>query len=166
MWRVIKQGNHDSFSFSELGLHFGKTKESYEVIFDESCRYDFKNINNLDWNKGSGWSYGLHHKNSIRWSWRYNKEEDNIQVSLYNYIDGILQVREDCIKLELGKKYYIDLINSETLQQSFLIVTSLDKPKMLLRGDYISPKWGYNLGLYFGGQETPEKDIRIFIKKI
>lgn len=166
MWYKIKQGRHRAYPLS-LGIHTGKTSESYEVIFDESCRYELDSENQEDWNKLVGWSYGLHHQNSIRIAWRYNKESDKIQLALYIYENGIRIIKEsgnfydinELIRLELFHSYsHITLMTGNYNANTWI---NAYKTKLTTK-----PKWGYNLGCYFGGNMESPKDMKIWIKKI
>jgi hypothetical protein len=169
MWYKIKKGLHRAFPLS-LGIHKGKTSESYEVIFDESCRYipDAEG----DWNKLVGWSYGIlpkikfefesissdgidwkinfipaHHIYSTRIAWRYLIETDNIELCNYHYFEGKRVLR--CFRTVPIREKVI--ITHDMTESSF-------KPML--------HKWGYNLGLWFGGQASAQHDTRVFIKKL
>lgn len=168
MWYKIKEGKHRAYPLS-LGIHLCKIQELYEVIFDDSCRYDLGSIDQEDTNKLFGWSYGLHHNNSVRVGWRYNKESDDIELLLYIYEDG----KRDIIELEqlnipIGEKWYLSLAsnsygvsldvrhkNDETVYGRAYSINRVFKPK-----------WGYNLGLWFGGNNSAPKDMRIWLKKV
>jgi hypothetical protein len=140
MWYHIKKGRNRA-SPLRLGIHFGKTSESYEVIFDESCRYDLVDEDQEDWNKLTGWSYGLHHQNSVRLGWKYNSKVDKILVCRYIYENGIRR-EEDITEYEIGIKH--------TMRLSSKLI----------------PKWGYTLGLFFGGNKTAPHNMKIYLKRI
>lgn len=167
MWYKIKKGKHRASPLS-LGIHFGKTSESYEVIFDDSCRYQLDEENQLDWNKLVGWSYGLHHKNSIRIGWRYNQDSRMIQLCIYTYENGIRK-ESGFRSIQLGVKYKLTLdyynphlslrvTSPYSYRQDFILNTIFDS----------KPTWGYNLGLFFGGNlSQPNKEpMRIYLKKL
>lgn len=157
MWYKIKQGRHRAYPLS-LGIHTGKTSESYEVIFDESCRYVPDEEN--DWNKLVGWSYGMHHKNSIRIGWRYNSSRDIMELASYTYDSGI---RKDIhiADVELNKKCEI-IILAGSGELSIIVDSFWYHSEPI----WMKPTWGYNLGLFFGGNETAPHDMKVWIKKL
>lgn len=159
---VILKGTHRGI-LPNLGIHFGRDRMSYEVTFTESCRYDLGSSDQLDWNKLFGWSYGLHHKNSIRVGWRYFKEQDCIELSLYCYINGT-RVINQFTKVGIGTSTRIQLtyIDGEvgvyTIEDNFFIGDgNLTLP--------FKKTCGYDLGLYFGGNRPAPHKMNILMNK-
>lgn len=169
MWYKIKQGKHRASPLS-LGIHTGKTSESYEVIFDDSCRYLLEGVDQWDWNKLVGWSYGMHHTNSIRIGWRYNRESDKIELALYTYDSGIR--RESYLgEVNIGTKYYIELKYYSGIVDAYVRNSDINVQERSLstyQDTFMIPKWGYNLSLFFGGNKSqPNKQtMKIWIKKL
>jgi hypothetical protein len=77
----ILKGRHYN-SECQIKLHTGLNSLSTETIFTDSCLYQFDDEDQLDTNKLIGLSYGLHHRNSIRFGWR--AENNNIIIILVN----------------------------------------------------------------------------------
>lgn len=155
MVHIIPKGWHKSLPFT-VGLHYGKTQETKEVTFDSSCLYkplDWEN----DYNKLFGWSYGFHHRNSVRVGWR--SSENSIELILYIYENGKLVPMEEpgilvptgvAIKMTLLKRplgYGLDI-------PGYGYITYRTHRE-------IKPTWGYNLGLYFGGQGKAPHTMKI-----
>lgn len=165
MWYKIKQGRHRAYPLS-LEIHTGKTREDYIVKFDESCLYEV-----LDWeddtNKLAGWSYGIHTKNSIRVGWRPSRiNKGRIELSLYIYDSGI-RTMHTVGEVDVNKEYRIVLEVFHKLANLY-VVGIIPEERSLFEQVEVSmiPKWGYNLGCYFGGNMESPKDMKIWIKKL
>lgn len=192
MWYKIKQGRHRAYPLS-LGIHTGKTSESYEVIFDDSCRYILEGTDKEDTNKLFGWSYGIlpwrkqitftgaktigdteifewrpaHHKESIRVGWKYNSTTDMIDISRYVYLNGY---RYDHIinSVEIGKKNIISM-NYSIPTLEIKVNDDVDSFPYVI----MNKTWGYNLGVYFGGRNditgkdnVAPHDMKVWIKRL
>lgn len=75
-----------------------------EFKFTDSCRYEQAPPDNTDWEKLAGLSYNLftNHQNSVMVSWRYNADEDKIQLGVYTHLDGARKIFENPAKVALG----------------------------------------------------------------
>jgi hypothetical protein len=172
MWYKIKQGRHRAYPFN-LGIHFGKTSESYEVMFDDSCRYQLEGVDQLDWNKLVGWSYGFHHNNSIRIGWGFIPELDKIQLALYTYENGIREVVEtslntDKIELDFNKTYTLKL-GITLAGTAYLILCNFNNEweiNLVKRTSRYKPTLGYNLNTYFGGNLKSPVNLKIYLMKL
>lgn len=159
---LIKKGNHYA-SGLHFGVHFGLTEQKYKVRFSKECLYtpDWEN----DWNKLCGWSYGLHHKNSIRAVWRPevidNQVTGKIELGLYLYENGIrvicsvtktVNVEED---FTLALKYYdYEFARLFVNEEGFGISVTF------------KPSWGYRLYPYIGGDNVAVQDTKIYLERL
>lgn len=155
---------HRPFPFKILGFNRINTDmEIRSFTFTESCRYEFKNEDQLDWNKLFGWSFGLLgiHKNSVRFVWRYNLTTCKIDIGAYWYIDGYRNYYT-LYSLEIGKTYRFKL----TLLRDSVIFTVLydyipvSKYQLYLT-DEVLDKQKYQCGIYFGGNRRAPHKIEI-----
>lgn len=148
--------------------------ETYEYTFTDSCRYDIGS-DQTDKNKLFGWSYGMHHKNSVRVTWWYDKKADAMRFCLYIYENGKLY------KYDLVGQYPLNCplritLESESRSSSLLwhsIRVEYDDPttsKPISRSTVaptdksVLSKWGYTLNLYFGGNRRAPHTMTV-IKK-
>lgn len=171
MWYTIKEGRHRASPLS-LGLHLGREEDTYEVMFDESCRYDLGDIDQLDYNKLFGWSYGMHHNNSIRVGWRYNLYQEQIELVLYMYKDGQRVDMEylHTVFVPLNTKIKIRLTNAWG-KPALAIFSKTYSKYTIDMADYklipeYKPTWGYNLGLYFGGDKPAPHDMKVWMRRV
>lgn len=157
--RVLK-GWHFSIPHP-LSLHYGKEEETKEVTFDASCLYEPLDSEH-DYNKLFGWSFGFHHRNSVRVGWR--SQGNQIELILYVYEDG-KRCDTDIpgILCDIGKKYRVTL---RRIKDEYWL-SVVDTESLLYRFQWrpcsktIKPTWGYKLGLYFGGQKPAPHTIKV-----
>ncbi|MDP2692821.1 MAG: hypothetical protein Q8O88_04245 [bacterium] len=157
----IKKGKHLSgFRVSPI---YNKKVSIYEVIFTKSCIYNLGNSDQLDVNKLFGISFGYHHTNSARFGWR--AEGDKIQISVYCYKNGKRYMKDMCL-VDINKTYSMTITNIGNYYEfeikdttsAFYSYAKISKPK--------TPKFGYKLWPYFGGNEPAPHDVEILMKKI
>jgi len=161
---LIKKGNHSSGL--HFGVHFGLTEQKYKVRFSKECIYtpDWEN----DWNKLCGWSYGLHHKNSVRVCWRPEvfqptKEiTGRIELCIYTYREGTRQVSIGTLTVDIEKDFILNLKYIEEQIQLFIEGQSLG---LIFRYD-AKPSWGYRLYPYIGGDNVATQDTRIYLERL
>jgi hypothetical protein len=173
MWNIIKKGRHRACPFS-FGIHNKKIRETYHVIFDGSCAYQLPEEDQLDWNKLGGWSYGLHHNNSVRIGWRYNPTINMIEMCLYEYVNGVRTVNDNhVIAVHLNNIIQLDLKLTAAYRVTLIATGAVkhpNKPNLITRlyGSKLAPSWGYNLGIYFGGNCTQPNNnpMKIWMKKL
>lgn len=158
----IRQGSHRALPFS-FGVYFGKKSMVRKVVFHEDCRYDLGNENQLDWNKlfGLGYLWSLH-TDSARFSWRYKKEKDCIELGAYAYVSGerIMGYIGD---VEIGMEAKMSLTifqngyNFYFEQEGYSDTVTISKR--------VNKKVSYKLGLYFGGNEVSPHDMHVTINR-
>lgn len=169
---LIKKGNHYA-SGLHFGVHFGITEQKYKVRFSKECLYQPLDWEN-DYNKLCGWSYGMHHKNSIRVCWRplFGSESNNrvisdvamIELCVYVYENGVRKISEKTLVVN-AEQYYEFHLKYDTSINTLL----LNFPQL---GNGISmnyntkPTCGYRLYPFFGGNLPSSKDMNIKLDKL
>lgn len=152
---IIKKGTHAPFRFPCLVT---EARTVFLVSFTESCKYEIGD-DQSDINKLFGVGhFPHHHKNSVRFGWRWVPDLGKIEVLAYYYIDGKRMDRH-MVYVEIGERLVYE-INGEGNFYSLIIhgSTYLDIP--------LKPcKVGYLLQTYFGGNQTAPHDIEIEINK-
>ena len=85
---LIKKGTHSPFRIPKLLVDCNIL--SYKVRFTDSCKYTLPPEDQLDVNNLFGIGYfPYHHKNSVRFGWRYNPEQpDKMEIMGYWYDNG------------------------------------------------------------------------------
>ena len=138
-------------------------KTKYEVIFSENCLYKFNDVDDYDINKLFGLSFGFHHNNSIRFGW--NTDGDKIGIYAYCYNSGERIVYKiTSLPTNITNSFEINVYNdfyqlSIYNKMSNSVTTwTINKPQ--------TPKWGYRLFPYFGGNKCAPHDMEIHMKKI
>ena len=158
---TIEEGHHYSQG-CHIKLHAGLTSLSKEVIFTDSCLYQFDDADQLDINKLSGLSYGLHHKNSIRFGWR--ADNGSIKLSLYCYNNGKRSMLDICnvnvnntvkLKFEYDSKKLQIVASVEINDNIYGVRQAFKMPKF---------KFGYFLWPYFGGNKSAPHEMHIWLK--
>jgi hypothetical protein len=162
MIHVVKKGHH-YFKPHHNKITFEKTIFK-RVVFEYDCKYDLSDDDQLDINKlfGVGF-FPHHHRNSIRYGWRWNNDRHVIELFAYVYDRGKRKAQY-ILDLKIGVQYTLCLfINTENClfviqdQRGWTIRTLLIKhtiPIMLL---------GYTLHPYFGGNKTAPHSMTINI---
>jgi hypothetical protein len=141
-----------------------------EFLFDFSWDYQFTGdaaSDQEDRNKLFGISYFLDpHKESARQGCRFDPKTRSMIMSVYCYVLGQRRIDDFC-NVQLNRKYIGRLVIEKNYYQ-FLI---FQKEGMVKLGSFSIPKWhnrkfGYKLGLYFGGNQVAPHDIKTQIKKV
>lgn len=163
----IKKGKHKSVFFKPK-FHFFKNQFCKRIEFNKSAKYQLDNIDQFDINKLFGISYGLHHRNSARFGWRWSMRMEKIEILAYVYRDGkrvnewdeniyICDIEPNSkYNMEIKKEngYYNFKVENETLEKVYTL--------KIKHGE--CPFWGYELFPYFGGNNTAPHQIEIAIK--
>lgn len=145
---IIPKGWHYSLHLPKL--YDGNKKEFViKVKPDDSWRYNFNSVDQMDINKlwGIGFGnilFGDHLKNSIRLGWYYNPKSENIQWWSYLHENftmkfGFLTVSDINELIEFPFKLNDDSFTIENQTTPFI---------------YPEDKTGYYLFPYFGGNRT------------
>ena len=154
----IKKGKHRSTVKIQ---HTKKDSFDIQVKFNESAKYTSQHPENqLDINKIWGVSDcgTTHHKNSIRFGWRWDLNQEQIEILMYRRLLGEFDYKQ------------LGYVNPGDINYMSLNITD-SHYYMYLNGivDSISrccdePKRRYFLYPYFGGTEKAPHDIIIKIK--
>lgn len=156
---TIKEGQHSSVIKSES---LQSTKLKFKAKFDESVMYTSELAENQwDTNKLLGFSdcNSNHQQNSARFGWRW--AENQLEIAAYVYANGeriieyigSIEINQAAnFKIEISGKHYIFTLNNYP-------------PVKIERGSTCDVGLYYMLWPYFGGDETPDHDIHIYIKR-
>lgn len=165
---TIHKGRHrPRFWWLRWPFYFNAQVIECEFIFDFSCVYLLANGDQEDRNKLFGISYSLSpHKESARVAFRYSPEKRLFIMSGYCYVQG-QRIMIDLCDVMVNRKYLGRIVVKKGYYQ-FLIFQKEDMAPM---GIDSVPKWhnrkfGFKLGLFFGGNQTAPHDITIQIKKV
>lgn len=162
---TIKKGTHSSFRLPKIipGTYHMYV---YTITFTESCVYDLGNEDQLDVNKLFGIGYfPSHHKNSVRFGWRYDLESQKIEILSYYYKNGKRFFDTICF-VNIGESYtYVLAINHDYHELSVHGSSTLnDRHYYKTKVDVDPQSVGYLLRPYFGGNQKAPHDINIKIK--
>jgi len=160
-YRIEKYDHHSSPI--RLGFWWGRDLFRWMVKFDASCRYSIPGDDQQDTNKLVGIGYfsipKMHHKNSIRFGWRYNAVKDVIELMGYAYVSGKRKI------IYLGDVRIGDWT-------SISIEITPTTYRLTWGNDYLNIRHNHPKGLqfflrpYFGGNRPAPHDILIHVKSI
>lgn len=142
-------------------------KKSIKIKFDESCKYiiDEHSCVNKLWGFCNG-LFGVH-KDSWRFGWTYDINEDKINIWVYIYNSGKL-TKKIIYKLDFDKEYELTIEFKKFDKTSYLINFNINSE--LISQYYISEfkmkKYLLELGFYFGGKSKAPHNIRIDFNRI
>ena len=162
-WYVIKKGRHYAqLNINRLRIFSFRKSIEYRVMFDETSLYDTElygdHINKLC---GMTDVNSLVHSNSIRFGWRPNNR--NLQIDLYAYwYDNGDRNFIFIDSVELHETHYLKL-SIEKEQYRFQVENQILVIKRSKRGQF-----GLKMRLfpYFGGQPKAPRDIKIYLKQL
>lgn len=167
----IKEGNKYANGL-HFGVHFGITGQEYRVRFSKECIYTPFDREH-DWNKLCGWSYGMHHENSIRVCWRplladgldFNGQVSNtIEICVYVYENGKRIVSKKTLGLNMNSSYTLELKHIPDIKIITLNILEIGNGISLnYKG---KPSWGYRLYPYFGGSNPAPHDMTIELERL
>ena len=157
---IILKGEH--YSSHPVKPYFGKNTFKITALFDESCRYDLGNVDQLDVNKLFGVSFGNHESNSIRIGWAYNLESQKMDIYTYTYENSVRNINKigSC---NIGEEVSIQLklnFSNSSYQTTSSISTPADQ---IFNYEYPSLRVGYYLYPYFGGNNPAPHDMTIYM---
>lgn len=160
---VIKQGSHYSRHWPKL--HFGTRKESIQFRFMDGCWIRPEEPDDFAISKLFGWSYGHHHRDSVRVGWTPNKEAGKIDLFFYTYNDD-LQHDEPFATVEVGQQCILEVWLFKG--RAFFSLERNDLDTIMDSVPFQIPwfKWGYYLFPYFGGKKTAPVTTKIELEII
>ena len=136
-----------------------------EVLFTESCLYQFNDDDQYDLNKLFGFSVGHHFNNSFRFGWRPKFNEHKIEIFTYIYFEGKRLKSELIGEVNLNNWINFRILYSNEGNITFVIFEDYNnmKYKKISTNKPKKYGWGYIMGLYFGGNKKAPHDIYINI---
>ena len=168
---TIEKNNHSANGL-HFGVHFGIKEQKYSVRFSTECLYaplDWEN----DYNKVCGWSYGMHHNNSIRVCWRPWIPEgvatefftpNMLEVCIYVYENGTRKISQKTLLLNVEQAYEFTLKYDTDINTIIANFPSLGNSMSI---DYhTKPFIGYRLYPYFGGNKPALFKHKINVERL
>lgn len=167
---TVKKGQHYNDNIFSRGLHLFTKRFKKSVTFSDSCEYTLPAYDAEDVNKLFGASFGFFavHKNSVRFGWFWDAQDRKIRLVAYVYdnmkknwdaqmhypvvADVELNQSVDCIIL-VKEDTYILTVEKDGVQVGQTVVVSHGK----------IPSYGVCQSLYFGGTETCDHDIHVYM---
>ena len=156
---VIKKGDH--YSNHTPKLCYGKTRMSVLFKFMDGCWFPMEIPPDSAINKLCGWSWGLHHRNSVRCGWTPSKEPGHIDLFFYVYAGGI-RIDRYFTTIELGLEYLLE-IDVESNLLSFRLERDGISTTNSLYFPIPKMKLGYCLFPYVGGYLPARVNTKIYI---
>lgn len=153
-------------------LYFGKRELTRIVEFGPGCRYhlpretesppDEWSINKL-FGIGYLWS---HHTDSARFGWRWNLEQERVELLAYCYVNGVREWKSVAL-VKMNTRYKCTI----RIWYNYYRFTVLAGPESEIMADeHIAfshnKKIGYYLNPYFGGPDPAPADVFIEIDKV
>jgi hypothetical protein len=148
-----------------------KRDKSFSIIkhikFSESTMYFFEDEDQHDVNKLFGFSFGMHHNNSVRFGWRPNENLSRMEIVGYEYLNKLRIPTIPICEVQLNKWYKYELkYKGGIFGQIEYIVSNEDETHSTVHPIALKNEsnWGYKLYLYFGGNKKAPHDMIIHIK--
>lgn len=170
MKKVIQKNKRRPFPYLNpiIPVLINKNKD-YSITryfkFTETAIYRFYDDDQHDVNKLFGFSFGWHHKNSVRFGWRPTKDLTKIEIVGYEYINKLRVPTIPICDVELNKWYKYELkYKGGVFGQIEYHVTDGEKQFGTIHPIVLRNKFnlGYRLFLYFGGNKKAPHDILIY----
>jgi len=170
MKKVIQKNKRRPFPYLNpiIPVLINKNKD-YSITryfkFTETAIYRFYDEDQHDVNKLFGFSFGWHHKNSVRFGWRPTKDLTKIEIVGYEYINKLRVSTIPICDVELNKWYKYELkYKGGVFGQIEYHVTDGEKQFGTIHPIVLRNKFnlGYRLFLYFGGNKKAPHDILIY----
>ena len=167
---IIRKGTHSPFRMPRLLVE--PKMLAYNVRFTESCKYTLPAEDQLDVNKLFGIGYfPHHHRNSVRFGWRYNPSEPNKMEILSYWYDSGVRMMNSMGFVDIRKEYLYEMWmvrgGGNTLHH--LKVSGGGKSsahylhtEVMIGGER---DMGYLLHLYFGGNRKAPHDMMVTMNK-
>ena len=153
---TINKGSHYCSGYSLGSFHTGITSQKFRVMFDANCAIRPTSTDCMnDWNKLFGFSYGMHHSDSLRLAWRA-LPTGMIRIASYIYKGGRVKINTIAtipVKtfFDMGITYDPDNRKVYSFVNELQIEDSFSK----------SVSWGYYLKPYHGGNCPAKETIKI-----
>lgn len=159
---TIRKGKHRAWPF-RFGLYLSKKKIRFRVVFDMSCKYQLPGEDQGDINKLFGIGYFPdHHKESARFGWRYNEDINKIELFAYCYVNG-KRITELITTVPFHQSHVLEIEITDHLYY-FNVYKDSFKATFVTTHNH-TRKWGFPLGVYFGGNQPAPHKITIEMNK-
>ena len=172
----ILQGRHYSGLIPfPRGIHFGLEFIEYKFVFNGSCRYYHGEVDQGDWNKLFGLSWGVPHAESARIAWRFVPDRDLVEIAAYPYVSGESQYGayvSEYGATEADRIYKIGeaIIGREHCARIYAPpgkqVYELEGQNKFIQEESYQRGPGFILGAYFGGNRRAPHRISITMHRI
>lgn len=160
---TIKAGRHRAWP-PVAGLFFNRKTIRRMVTFGKGCAYWIEGPDFLDINKLFGVGYFWnHHQESARFGWRFDNGK-NIILFAYCYVRGERVVIELC-KVPLFTRVTCALYILKDNYAFDVLIDGVPKANVYVPR-YHKKKWGFPLGLYFGGNQPAPQTMEVEVKKL
>lgn len=165
---VIHKGLHSSLSNFWLRFfpRIGHKPVTYRFMFLKDDWYPFKDPDDLDINKLAGFSYGWHHKNSVRIGWTpMFSVEGMFTLYFYIYNNGE-RITKTFANISSGTEYELEIsLHNNKVVFDMKQEKSLQSVKADENFTLPKTKIGYFLWFYFGGNKRAPKKMTVYLKK-
>lgn len=160
---LMKKGTHYSLHFPKFW--FGKKRSmSFKVRMGKECWFLKKDSADYSINKLTGWSYGRHHKNSIRVGWVPAVRKNWIDLYLYTYEKGV-RYKHQMDTIECGVNNHVDLdFCPEKGGAQYTVYRPIISNRGFIKTTPRTTWWGYYLFPYFGGKKPASVDTVIYLE--
>lgn len=162
---VLKKGKHRSgFFFAPKFIY--KSVHKIQFIIEHDCYFKPVDNDDLDINKLFGFSFGMHHKNSIRLGWRPSSTSSyKMEIFYYLYNKGVRTYHYLC-DIDCHKTNDVTITcdyKNNCFDISVVTPDGFSIKKQKVKFVYPKFKIGYYLFPYFGGNKTAPKTMHIFV---
>lgn len=172
MLYTIKKGSHYPTNRCLLpcGGKNDRTSMSALVSFDDTCFYDptVLGTDAGDINKLFGYGYGYFNTDSVRVGWRSKK--DYIELFIYLHVGGkrYIPAQKSKLNYTVKKGETVALYLSNTADKAMLTIVSGDRTTsetIVVDYPHSGIAFGWEQGIYFGGNKTAPNTMYITIDK-
>lgn len=154
---TIKKGANKSVFTMDLCSDVLK----YDVLFNESAKYDLNSVDQYDINKLFGFNSCnsiQHHTNSARFGWRWLN--DSLEIHAYIYENEVRYFQKIC-------SVQLNTWNSYSLEDNYFAYIFIlnDNTYIFTKSQNCISNYHYALYPYFGGNQEAPHDITIYFKE-
>jgi hypothetical protein len=159
---VITHLKSTHFSLPFFIKKFEAKSVAWKATFTPESTYNV-DVDQTDWNKlcGVKWNYFQPRENAIMCGWRYNIEQQLFELTAYYHKNKSVDTSvTPLIAVPIGKEVTIQL-NFKPETKSVEFVTFVDEnDKRIVRLDWDLFDDGYYINSWFGGNRTPNKNVK------
>lgn len=172
--QTIEQGNHFVKTSDRIvKIRWRPKVVEYDIVFSKNTNYDLKGVDQQDWNKLIGLYFNLANTrdNTVMVGWRYNIEEDIIEVCPYYHIDGprvVAESPDQIVKIKRGETLRVKIeVEYKRRKRAFTVRLSNGTLFKSHHQKYDAKLVISNqINFYFGGNRTAPQDVTIYVKQL